>query len=265
VTSAANTTAATLAVNGLSAQSIIKENGGALVAGDLPNATVIQVTYGGADFRLYRTTPLTSGAALTDVVHTTGAETVAGKKTFTSDMRISKATPAMELVDTAQAFPAGAWRWDTTANELRLLRNNSGDGSFASAFVPLKFSATDAGTITGTLTVSGTITSADATLTSHVVTKQQLDAKVYAGQIANAGSASVTYGPSGWTVSRTSTGITVVTHNLGTTSYGVTVSAVNNTTLATVAIATNTFTVTTITCTTAALLDTAYNFVLARN
>lgn len=221
VTGSANTSAATLAVNGLTATAIVKEGNVALVAGDMPANSLMQVTYNGTNYRLTRTT----ATGLTDVVHLTGNETIAGIKTFSSPV-VSAGSSITGVVH------------DTGAE-----------------------------TIAGAKTFSAVVIAPDATLATHLVTKSQLDAKVYGGQITNNGTAAIPYGPSGWTVSRSSLGITVVTHNLGTTSYAVTATTVAVLSRGTriSAFATNNFTINTFNTVDGALTDTDYHFVVSRN
>lgn len=261
-----NTAAATLAVNGLAATAIVKEGGAALVAGDLTTGTVIQVTYGGTNFLLHRTTPviLTSGAALTDVLHTTGNESKSGTLTLTgsssSPIFLNSTNPTIEGQNTALALPAGLWRMYFPSGDDRVYwqKNTHASGNFSTVTNAFHVGATSA-------TFIGTVVAANATLSTELVTKAQLDAKVYGGIISNTGTASVVYGPSGWTVARSSLGITVVTHNLGTTNYALTVSATTQGIIAAVTGSTTT-TFTIITTTDAgALADHSYHFVLARN
>jgi hypothetical protein len=98
-----NTGAATLAVNGLSANSIRRPDGSTLAAGDLVAGTLVAVTYDGTDFRL------------------------AWSSTFNTDLTVAKADPALILNKAASGQAAqvfgrtnGSNRWgvelgDTTA------------------------------------------------------------------------------------------------------------------------------------------------------
>lgn len=260
-----NTGAATLALNGLAATAIVKEGGAALVAGDLPIGTVVQVTYGGTNFLLHRTTPviLTSGAALIDVLHTTGNESKSGSLTLTgssaSPIFLNSVNPTIEGRNTALALPAGLWRMYFPSDDDRVYwqKNTHASGNFSTVTNAFHVGAASA-------TFIGTVVAANATLSTELVTKAQLDAKVYGGRVSSTGTA--TYLPSGWSSVRNSVGSYTVTHNLGTTSYASTPSVENasNLTAGISAIATNTFTV--IVATTAAVLtDQAWTFVLARN
>lgn len=250
----ANTGAATLAVNGLTATAIVKEGGAALVAGDLPATSLIEVVHNGTNYRLART----SGTSLTDVVHLSGAETITGQKTFDNITRISYTAAELRLRDTAQTLPAGLFSLRSDANAFRFVRNTAAAGDFSTALTTFQVDASNNGIFTGTLTAAA------ATVSTELVTKAQLDAKVYGGQIANSGTASVTYGPSGWTVSRTGVGLTTVTHNLGTTSYAVALTRSSAGAARLVSIATNSFAVTTLTPAEAAQ-DADYHFVVSRN
>jgi hypothetical protein len=98
-----NTGAATLAVNGLGAQSVRRPDGSTLAAGDLVAGTLVAVTYDGTNFRL------------------------ASSTAFTADVSVSKTDPALILNKTASGQVAGVFgrtngsnRWavelgDTTA------------------------------------------------------------------------------------------------------------------------------------------------------
>lgn len=199
-------------------------------------------------------------------VHKTGllTESINGLKTFlTSPLALLAAGAYFKITDTAQALPAGSWALESTGNAFRVIKNTSATGDFSTKTVPLSFSAADIATFLSR------VAGADAAAATDFVTKQQLDAKVYGGHIANTGSASVTYGPIGWTVSRASTGNTTVTHNLGTTSYSVGVSTNADSSADRNALyfnrTSNSFGVLTTIATTAAAVDEAYSFQVVRN
>jgi hypothetical protein len=184
---AANSGAATLAVSGLAATAIVKDGGAALVAGDLPLNSLIEVVYNGTNYRLNRT----SGTSLIDVVHLTGAETIAGVKTFSN---IPVASAGITIASGGLNIAAGG----------------------ASVVGNANFSG-------------GTVVGPDALAANQFATKGQLDAKVYGGTVTNNGTtATLTYGPSGWSVSRTGTGLVTVTHNLGTTNYAATLGTMSS-------------------------------------
>lgn len=221
----------------------------------------------GASFRVNSTnngydvigTALTTGARLADVLHTTGNESKSGVLTLTGVPVISMANPRLDIKDTGQTLPAGLWAVQSTGANFRVLRNLAGAGDFSSATVPFVISSADAATFTGTVSADTAISA------SNLVRKDQLDAKVYGGRITNAGTAAVAYGPSGWTVSRVSLGLTTVTHNLGTTNYSVVASTVNTGTVANpTVIATNSFNIGTVNFA-GSSVDLDYGFVLARN
>ena len=270
VTLLANTAAVTLAVNGLSATAIVKENGAALVSGDLAINTAIEVIYNGTNFRLMRPGVLLSGAALTDVLHTTGNESKSGVLTLTSAPMVSMSSPRVDFKDTSQTLPAGLFAWQTTGGAFRVIRNTAAGGDFSTGTFPINISAADAVTLSAGISAvtgnfTGNVTGIDGTIAAHLATKGQLDAKVYGGQVTNAGTAAIPYGPSGWTVSRNSVGNVTLTHNLGTTNYAI-VPSPNSAVFKAIwsSLAANTVQI--ITYDTAnALADTGFNFVLARN
>ena len=253
----ANTGATTLAVNGLAAYPILKEGSAALTGGEI-QGTLIQVTYGANNFYLHRT----GGVSLSDVLHTTGAESKSGLLTFNNDnLKINGASPRLDLKATDQTLPAGLWALQLFgSNQIRLLRNTAAGGDFSTNDSPFIVNPT------GDAAFLGKVTAVDATASTHLVTKSQLDAKVYGGFVANTGTASFTYGPSGWTVSRTSAGVTQVTHNLGTTNYAVvaTIWSSSARLIHVTARASNSFDITT-TTTGGSGSDESYHFVLARN
>lgn len=250
VTLLANTAAVTLAVNGLATKAIVKENGAALVSGDLAINTAIEVVYNGTNFRLMRPGVLLSGAALTDVLHTTGNESKAGVLTLTTAFPVvmSSASPVIEGRYTPTGVTAH-WRlyMPFTDNNVYLLRNTHASGDFS--------------TTVNVLTINGT--TGDATLTGKITAANGPLAGGYGGRITNAGTAAVAYGPSGWSVVRDAVGVTTVTHNLGTTSYAPVLVASAGVARPS-AITTTTFTVTT-TNLSGTNLDMDYNFVVARN
>lgn len=240
----ANTGNASLSVNGLAITSIAKEGNVGLAAGDMPLGSLMQVTYGGTFFHLHRPS--------------------------TANPLISANAAALVLKDTLQVLPAGLWEWQSIFGAMRLLRNTAAAGDFSTNTIPVQFGTTDIATFTGSIagvaaTFTGNVTGIDGTAATHLTTKQQLDAKVYGGRVANSGTASVAYGPSGWTVSRASAGTTTVTHNLGTPNYSaVAMAAHTSPYIATVTNSTsNSFDV--ITSISGANSDSNYNFVVARN
>lgn len=260
---AANTLAATLAVNGLTATAIVKEGGAALAANDLPASTLIEVVYNGTNYRLSRPGVLLSGAALTDVIHNTGDENIGGVKTLTSQYPLILNGTGNVTAITGRNLTFGVqgyWRFFLGATDGRVYfqKNTHAAGDFSTNVNALHFDGDD-------MVFAGTIVASAATLSTELVTKGQLDAKVYGGRIANNGTASVTYGPSGWTVSRSGVGLTTITHNLGTTNYSVVCSAINSINVATpTAFNSNTFLVTT-GAPPNTPVDYDYSFVLARN
>ena len=205
-------------------------------------------------------TALATGAGLADVLHTTGNETKTGSLTFLSDTSIvvSAANPILEGRNTANA----QYRWriylPNSDNKVYFQHNTHASGDFSTSVNAMSFNET-------TMTYTGTIVAAAATLSTELVTKAQLDAKVYGGRIANNGTASVTYGPSGWTVSRTAAGTVVITHNLGTTNYTIVASPYLASFRLTPSVI-NANDVTIITWNTADVAqDSGFNFTLARN
>lgn len=247
----ANTGAATLAVNGLTAQDIVKEGGVPLIAGDIPALSLITATYSGSAFRIV------------SPMHTTGNESKSGVLTLTtaSPIAMSSTVPAIQGRNTSLTLPAGAWRmlWPASDDTFYLQKNTAAGGDFSTVLNLFYIGATQA-VINVPVTIPNGVASTDA------VNKSQLDAKVYGGRITNAGTAAVAYGPSGWTVSRAGVGNTTITHNLGTASYGIAVNNTNSTvgSAYTATPGTNSIQIFTINAAGAAV-DCDYMFTLARN
>ena len=263
---AANTGAVTLSVNGLAASPILREGGANLTAGDLPAITVVEVVLNAGSYRLLRS----SSAGLTDVIHTTGNETKAGALTLTNNVRVSAASARVELKDTTQVLPAGLWGVQSSGGAYLLLRNTDVGGNFATVTIPLQISNTDVATFVGpvvaaSVILSGTATAAAATVSTELVTKGQLDTKVYGGQVNSAGTA--VYLPTGWSSVRNAAGNYTITHNLGTTSYAPVVSLNGSTTLSITAITinANNFSVIAFVPASGVNTDSAFNFVVVRN
>lgn len=203
------------------------------------------------------------------VVHTTGNESIAGVKTFTSPVPIvltgSTTNTVIEGRNTSVGV-FGYWRMflgDATFGRMYFQKNTAAAGDFSTTVEPLFFDGVS-------MTFNGTITASAGTVSTHVATKGQLDAKVFSGQIQNNGAASVLYGPTGWTVTRSSAGVTVVTHNLGTISYGVAATHDASGTSSSGSVngilkAANTFQVETRGPSGAGVVDNNYHFVLSRN
>ena len=97
--SAANTGAATLAVNGLTATAIVKEGGSALTEGDLPAGAVVQVTHNGTNFRLNRTT----ASGLSGILHAPGNNLI-----INGSMRIAQRGTSFAAV-AANAYTIDRW------------------------------------------------------------------------------------------------------------------------------------------------------------
>ena len=211
-----------------------------------------------AGIKTFSSPIVSAGSGITGVVHDTGNETVAGLKTLTGNLKLSNAGPFIDFRETGATLPAGLWEIQATTSTIRLYRNTAAAGDFSTFTNPIIFGADD------TITVVGKIAGIDGTAATHLVTKAQLDAKVYGGQVTNAGTAAIPYGPSGWTVSRSSLGTVVVTHNLGTTNYApVPASQQANTTANVTTLAANSFTVQTMSG--GSLSDTGFTFTVARN
>lgn len=224
----------------------------------------------GASFRVNSTnngydviaTALTTGSSLADVVHVTGNESIAGIKTFTtgSPIAMSSTVPAIQGRNTSLTLPAGAWRmlWPASDDTFYLQKNTAAGGDFSTVTNLFYIGSTQA-VINVPITIPNGVASTDA------VNKSQLDAKVYGGQVTNAGTAAIPYGPSGWTVNRVSAGIVTLTHNLATTNYAIV--ATPNTggyTAIWSSLAANTVVINTYNAAGAAT-DTGFNFVVARN
>lgn len=259
---AANSGAATLAVNGLTATAIVKDGNVALAANDLPANSLIEVAHNGTNYRLNRPGVLLSGAALTDVVHTTGNESIAGVKTLTTVVPIvlSSVNPVFQGRNTTLGLPSGLWRiyLPSSDDNVYFQKNTAVAGDFSTINNVFFFGATEA-------TFIVPVAVASAVVAGHAVTKAQLDAKVYGGQVTNAGTAAIPYGPSGWTVNRNSVGSVTITHNLGTTNYAI-VATPNSAVYKAIWATLSTNTVTILTYDSAnSLADTGFTFVVARN
>ena len=230
-----NTGSTTLNLNGLGVKSIFRNGATNLSAGDLTANRVYLFRYDGTQFRLLNPSSATSvvfaatgNIAATDVqgaiaeldseaVHLAGTETISGSKTFTaSPLTLSAANAFFIWKDTGQTLPAGTFAWQSTGGAIRILRNTAAAGDFSTATAPLTVSATD------TATFLSTVGGADGTAATHFATKGQLDAKVYGVRITNNGTAAISYGPAGWSVSRSSIGVLTITHNFGSTNYSFT-------------------------------------------
>jgi hypothetical protein len=95
VVAANNTGAATLAVNGLGAQSVRRPDGSTLAAGDLVAGTLVGVTYDGTNFRLADAPPVT---------------------TFAADLTVAKADPALILNKAASGQAARVFGRTSNSN-----------------------------------------------------------------------------------------------------------------------------------------------------
>ena len=269
---AANSGAVTLAVNGLTATAVSKENGVALIAADLPIGALAEVVYTGTRFQLTRTS-VTSLATDSAVVHLAGTETISGLKTFSSQVVLSSNSGiSLATRNTGEALPAGLFGFQAfTTGSFRLLRNTAAAGDFSAITVPFSFGATDAATFASTVTAtggifSGTVSGADATAVTHFLTKGQVVATMVKNDFIALGTVSFELPPSGWTVTRTSTGIIQVTHNLGTTNYTVVVCGNNNQRVSSMSSKlANSFTALTFQSTTNTLTDDHFSFILVKN
>lgn len=279
---AANSGAVTLAVNGLTATAVSKENGVALIAADLPIGALAEVVYTGTRFQLTRTS-VTSLATDSAVVHLAGTETISGLKTFSSQVVLSSNSGiSLATRNTGEALPAGLFGFQAfTTGSFRLLRNTAAAGDFSAITVPFSFGATDAATFASTVTAtggifsgtvsaatgafSGTVSAATGVAATDLVTKGQLDAKTFGVRVTNNGTASIAYGPAGWTVSRSGVGVTTITHNFGATTY----AAVSGTSIANIAqlssVGINTFNINTTVFANNTPVDADYQLVVTRN
>jgi hypothetical protein len=168
VVAANNTGAATLAVNGLGAKSILRPDGSTLAAGDLVAGTLVAVTYDGTNFRLaWSWTPAT----------------------FNTDLTIAKADPALILNKMASGQAArvfgrttGSNRWavelgDTTAEgggnagSNLVIRRYDNSGAVLGAPVVIN-RATGAVTLEAPLTLP----SSNPTNADHATRKAYVDA-----------------------------------------------------------------------------------------
>lgn len=94
-----NTGAVTLNVNGLGAKAVTKRGATALAAGDIASGAVVNVVYDGTQFQV-----VASESA--DLVRTSGNQTVAGVKTFTSAPKSSVAAAASDELVRKQEMDA---------------------------------------------------------------------------------------------------------------------------------------------------------------
>jgi hypothetical protein len=82
IAAGANTGATTININSIGAKAVVKLNGSALVAGDIPSGAMLSVSYDGTSFQLQTTLGVTSFSGgvtgLTPATATTGAVTLAG-------------------------------------------------------------------------------------------------------------------------------------------------------------------------------------------
>lgn len=78
-----------------------------------------------------------------------------GTRPMTGNLKISKTSPALTLVDTSQTLPAGAWQLQSSLNQLKLLRNTAVAGDFSTSTTPLQFDNTDTLTLVGGISVGG--------------------------------------------------------------------------------------------------------------
>ena len=110
-TSAANTGAATLNINGLGAKNILKYANQALIANDLANAQMVMVMYDGASFQMLNPTPGFTGSLAGDVTGTQGATQIAsgvvGSAEIT-DGSIANADIANSTITPAKLSASGA-------------------------------------------------------------------------------------------------------------------------------------------------------------
>ena len=195
------------------------------------------------------------------------AQTWTGVNTFTSGVPLilSSASSIMQGRNTTLALPNGLWRllFPHTDDFVYVHKNTAAAGDFSTAIAALRIGATQS-------IFSGTVTIANGVAAGEAVNKGQLDAatvsKIYGGRIINTGTVSVGYGPTGWTVTKSAVGVTVVTHNLGTTNYSAVVCPTPSASFASVVThAANSFTVHTYNSAPIAVQDFDYSFVVAVN
>lgn len=179
-----------------------------------------------------------------------------------TEFRLSRPAPGtqLDIRDTSQVLPAGLWRLYSAGNTVLLVRNTAAAGDFSSAVnVYTIYGSNDS------VVFTGTVAGAAATTSAQFTTKAQLDAKAYGGVVNSTGGA--IYLPSGWSSAKTGTGQYTITHNLGTTNYGVVPTIVGNTGAysSITSNGANTFIVGTNTTSTQVAADNAFSFVVARN
>jgi hypothetical protein len=265
VTSLANTGAATIAINGLAATAITKENGAALIAGDLPAGAIIEIVKTATDFRVngLRGSALVGipGASVSGVGLLAAANTWTGLNLFTASTGVSlqASQPFIQYRDTSQALPNGLWAAQAVTTGWRIVKNTAVAGDFSTSVNPLFIDNSN------NVSFVGRASGSNAVAASDFATKGQVDAKVYGGLVAGNGAALVL--PPGWSCSRTSLGTYVVTHNLGVNNYGVvaSVDGIPGLTIFANGGSTTAFLVLVTTAATGAAADGAFGFVLARN
>jgi hypothetical protein len=153
-----NSGAVTLDLDGLGAKNVFVGSSTALIGGELVAGRIAQIQYDGTRFQLYQSTnviadgsittaKLANGAATgaklgSDVIQTTGAQTIGGAKTFTSPITFNDATQqnTAYLGSRGQAFTAnGTFTIPTgvTAIKATIVGGGGGTGgSTAAACVP---------------------------------------------------------------------------------------------------------------------------------
>lgn len=144
------------------------------------------------------------------------AQSWSGVNTFTvsAPILLSAVTPYVRWRDSGQALPNGAWAIQAYGGGFRVIRNTAAAGDFSTVSSPFLISNADA------VSFSSTVAGANAVAAGDFVNKGQLDARTRYVLVANNGTtASITYGPAGWSVTRNSTGVVTVTHTIGSTNY----------------------------------------------
>ena len=115
-----NTGATTIAINGLTALDILKEDGDAIVAGDLKDGVpaFLVLDEGGDDFYLLNPQKITDGQLSGNVPLLNGSNVFSGIQT------ISSSFPYYQLIDSDESANNQRWRVQSNGGDFRLIASN---------------------------------------------------------------------------------------------------------------------------------------------
>jgi hypothetical protein len=205
--------------------------------------------------------------ANTALVHIAGAETITGVKTLTGSPTIQNTFPAINFKDNDLANNAGGlWQLAIANAAVQFIKNTAVAGDFSTFIIPFSLDAAGAATFTSTAIFNGTVTAANATASTHLVTKVQLDGKTFGLRVDNpSGTATIATGPSGWTINRAGAGLIDLTHNLGTTAYALSITVLSGTLCTSYTSLTSTSVRLQVTTTGGTFTDSSFSVVLSVN